>query len=224
MVFYAGKLVLTLNNPTIVLLTDRNDLDDQLFGVFSRCSDILRQTPVQAGSREELKKPLSVASGGIIFTTIQKFFPDEKGGKYPQLSDRSNIIVIADEAHRSQYRELAMNLRKAIPNASFMGFTATPIEFEDRDTYLVFGEPISIYSMDKARRHNVVVPIYYEARLAELHLMNEIIDEEFEEITEDVIKDPEVKENIKRKFAKLEEIMLAEERIKKVAKDIVEQF
>jgi len=220
MYFYARKALKSkeLQNPIILFVTDRNELDDQLYKIFSHM-------PIakQAESINDLQETIKTIAGGIIFTTIQKF-GKRNNEEYPFLTERRNIIVIADEAHRSQYRELAMNLRKAIPNASFMGFTATPIEFEDRDTYLVFGEPISIYSMDKARRHNVVVPIYYEARLAELHLMNEVIDEEFEEITEDVIRDPEVKENIKRKFAKLEEIMLAEERIKKVAKDIVEHF
>ncbi|GAH51046.1 unnamed protein product, partial [marine sediment metagenome] len=173
MVFYTGKLVLTLNNPTIVLLTDRNDLDDQLFGVFSRCSDILRQTPVQADSRERLKGLLSVASGGIIFTTIQKFFPDEKGAKYPQLSDRSNIIVIADEAHRSQYDFIdgyARHIRDALPNASFIGFTGTPLERDDKNTPEIFGNYIDIYDIERAIADGSTVGIYYESRLAKLKL------------------------------------------------------
>ncbi|NQS89890.1 type I restriction endonuclease subunit R, partial [Patescibacteria group bacterium] len=166
MVFYTGKLVLELDNPTIVVLTDRNDLDDQLFGTFSRCHGLLRQTPVQANSREKLKKLLKVSSGGIVFTTIQKFFPDESREKYPLLSDRDNIVVIADEAHRSQYgfkakilkKEdkallkygFAKYLRDALPNASFIGFTGTPIEKADKSTPAVFGKYVDVYDIEQA--------------------------------------------------------------------------
>jgi len=228
MVFYAGKLVLTLNNPTIVLLTDRNDLDDQLFGVFSRCSDILRQTPVQAGSREELKKLLSVASGGIIFTTIQKFFPDEKGEKYPKLSDRSNIIVIADEAHRSQYDFIdgyARHMRDALPNASFIGFTGTPLEKEDKNTPEVFGNYIDIYDIERAIDDGSTVSIYYESRLAKLKLNEDEIpeiDEKFEEVTEG--EEEEEKTKIKSRWARLEAIVGSEKRLAQVAKDIVKHY
>ena len=145
MAFYAGRIVResAMSNPTIVVLTDRNDLDDQLFGTFSRCRGLLRQDPVQAVDRKDLRAKLSVASGGVVFTTIQKFFPDEKGDTHPMLSDRRNIVVIADEAHRSQYDFVdgfAAHMRDALPNASFIGFTGTPIEFEDRNTMSVFGD------------------------------------------------------------------------------------
>jgi len=228
MVFYTGKLVLTLNNPTIVLITDRNDLDDQLFGVFSRCSDILRQTPVQADSRERLKRLLSVASGGIIFTTIQKFFPDEKGARYPQLSDRSNIIVIADEAHRSQYDFIdgyARHIRDALPNASFIGFTGTPLEREDRNTPEIFGNYIDIYDIERAIADGSTVSIYYESRLAKLKLdEDEIpkIDEKFEEVTEG--EEEEEKTKLKSKWARLEAIVGSEKRLRQVAEDIVKHF
>ncbi len=228
MVFYTGKLVLTLNNPTIVLLTDRNDLDDQLFGVFSRCSDILRQTPVQADSRDRLKELLSVASGGIIFTTIQKFFPDQKGAKYPQLSDRSNIIVIADEAHRSQYDFIdgyARHIRDALPNASFIGFTGTPLERDDKNTPEIFGNYIDIYDIERAIADGSTVGIYYESRLAKLKLNeNEVpgIDEKFEEVTEG--EEEEEKTKLKSKWARLEAIGGSEKRLRQVAKDIVEHY
>jgi len=161
MIFYAGKIIRALDNPTIVVLTDRNDLDDQLFGTFSKCQDILRQKPVQANTRKELQELLKVSSGGVVFTTIQKFFPEEDREKYPMLSERDNIIVIADEAHRSQYgfpakilkKEdkalitygYAKYLRDALPNASFIGFTGTPIEKEDRSTPAVFGKYVLIF-------------------------------------------------------------------------------
>ncbi len=219
MLFYARKTlkVKELENPLLLFITDRRDLDEQLSGVFSNIMPVVKQ----AVSIKDLQKTIKLSPGGIVFATIQKF-GKRKAEEYPFLTDRKNIIVIADEAHRSQYRELAQNLRKAIPNASFMGFTATPIELEDRDTYLVFGEPISIYSMEKARRHNVVVPIYYEGRITELHLTNEFIDEEFEQISEKM--DFEAREFLKKKFARLEKLILAEDRLKKVAKDIVEHF
>ena len=145
MVFYAGKIIQhpAMENPTIVVLTDRNDLDDQLFDTFSSCAALLRQKPVQAEDREHLRELLTVASGGVVFTTIQKFFPEEKGGKYPLLSERRNIVVIADEAHRSQYDFIdgfAKHMRDALPKASFIGFTGTPIESGDKNTQAVFGD------------------------------------------------------------------------------------
>jgi type I restriction enzyme R subunit len=218
MLFYARKTlkIKELENPLLLFITDRKNLDEQLYDLFS-------QMPIakRAESIEDLQETIIKTSGGIIFATIQKF-GKIKSEEYPLLTERKNIIVIADEAHRSQYRELAQNLRKAIPNASFMGFTATPIELQDRDTYLVFGEPISVYSMDRALRHKVIVPIYYEARLVELHLTNEFIDEEFEEISESV--EPELKEHLKSRYARLEKLILIPERIEKIAKDIIEHF
>lgn len=218
MLFYARKVlkIKELENPLLIFITDRKNLDEQLYSLFS-------QMPIikHAESIKDLQEIIKTTAGGIVFATIQKFGKRDEE-EYPFLTDRKNIVVIADEAHRSQYRELAQNLRKAIPNASFMGFTATPIELQDRDTYLVFGEPISIYSMDKGLRHKVIVPIYYEPRLSQLHLTNEFIDEEFEEISEGV--EPELKEHLKRKYARIEELILNTERINKIASDIVEHF
>ena len=218
MLFYARKIlkIKELENPLLLFITDRNNLDEQLYSLFS-------QMPIakQVENINDLQDTIKKIAGGIVFTTIQKF-GKIKLEEYPLLTERRNVIVIADEAHRSQYRELARNLRKAIPNASFMGFTATPIELQDRDTYLVFGEPISIYSMGKALRHKVIVPIYYEARLVELHLTNEFIDEEFEKISEAV--EPELKEDLKKKYSRIENLMLNSNRIEKIAKDIVEHF
>jgi type I restriction enzyme R subunit len=218
MLFYARKIlkIKELENPLLIFVTDRNNLDEQLYELFS-------QFPIakQAETIKDLQETIKKTTGGIIFTTIQKF-GKVKSEEYPLLTERKNIIVIADEAHRSQYRELARNLRRAIPNASFMGFTATPIELQDRDTYLVFGEPISFYSMDKALRHKIIVPIYYEARLAGLHLTNEFIDEEFEEISESL--EPELKEDLKRKYSRIEGLILTADRLQKIAKDIVEHF
>ncbi|MCD6573944.1 MAG: type I restriction endonuclease subunit R [Thermoplasmata archaeon] len=243
MAFYAGKLILEpeMENPTIVVLTDRNDLDDQLFDTFSRCHEILRQKPVQAETREDLKKLLKVASGGVIFTTIQKFFPEENREEYPLLSDRDNIVVIADEAHRSQYGFKAKVLKKedealitygyakyvrdALPNASFIGFTGTPIEQADRSTPAVFGNYVDIYDIEQAIKDGATVPIYYESRLAKLELKPEErpkIDEEFEEVTEG--EEIEKKEKLKSKWAQLEKVVGAPNRIKKIAKDIVEHF
>ncbi len=230
MVFYSGKLVLNkeLENPTIVVITDRNDLDDQLFDTFSACKDLLRQTPVQATSREELKEYLRVASGGIVFTTIQKFFPENKGESYSALSFRKNIIVIADEAHRSQYDFIdgfARHIRDALPNASFIGFTGTPIELSDRSTRNVFGDYIDIYDIEQAVEDGATVRIFYEGRLAKLDLNeNEkpYIDPEFEEVTES--EEEYKKEKLKSKWAKLEAIVGSEKRINLIAKDIVEHF
>ena len=218
MLFYARKVlkIKELENPLLLFITDRKDLDEQLYGLFS-------QMPIvkQAESIKDLQETIMKKAGGIVFATIQKF-GQRAQNEYPLLTDRKNIIIIADEAHRSQYRELARNLRKAIPNASFMGFTATPIELHDRDTYLVFGEPISIYSIDKALRHKIVVPIFYEARLIPLHLTNEFIDEEFEEISEAL--EPQMKESLKKKYARIEKLILNTERLEKIADDIVKHF
>lgn len=234
-VFYAGKLVLALDNPTLVVLTDRNDLDDQLYGTFSRCNEVLRQAPVQAETRKELRDLLKVASGGIIFTTIQKFFP-EKMGTVPQergqspffLSERRNIVVIADEAHRSQYDfidGLAKHMRDALPNASFIGFTGTPVELKDRNTQAVFGNYIDIYDIQQAVDDGATVRIYYESRLAQLELRAEErpkIDPDFEEATEG--EEVRKKEKLKSRWARLEAIVGAEKRVKQIAKDIVNHF
>ncbi|MGH8703073.1 MAG: type I restriction endonuclease subunit R, partial [Burkholderiales bacterium] len=175
MAFYAGRVILhpAMANPTIVVLTDRNDLDDQLFGTFARCRDLLRQPPVQAADRADLRAKLAVGSGGVVFTTIQKFFPEEKGDRHPVLSDRQNIVVIADEAHRSQYDFIdgfARHMRDALPHASFVGFTGTPIEKTDANTRAVFGDYISVYDIQRAVVDGATVPIYYESRLAKLEL------------------------------------------------------
>ena len=175
MVFYAGRIIRepAMANPTLVVLTDRNDLDDQLFGTFSRCQELLRQPPVQAASRSDLRAKLAVDVGGVVFTTIQKFFPEEKGDTHPALSQRRNIVVIADEAHRSQYDFIdgfARHMRDALPNASFVGFTGTPIELKDANTRAVFGDYISIYDIQRAAEDRATVPIYYESRLAKLAL------------------------------------------------------
>ena len=228
MVFYTGKLVLALDNPTVVLLTDRNDLDDQLFETFGRCQEILRQKPVHAETRAELRDLLKVASGGIVFTTIQKFLPDAKTDPYPLLSDRGNIVVIADEAHRSQYDFIdgfARHMRDALPNASFIGFTGTPLEKTDRNTPAVFGNYIDIYDIEKAVHDGATVRIFYESRLAKLELKPEErpkIDPEFEEVTEG--EEVEKKEKLKSKWARLEALVGSEKRIRNIAKDIVNHF
>lgn len=230
MAFYAGKIIQhsEMQNPTLVVLTDRNDLDDQLFGTFSKCQDLLRQKPVQSESREKLQQLLYVASGGVVFTTIQKFFPEIKGERYPMLSDRRNIVVIADEAHRSQYDFIdgfARHMRDALPNASFIGFTGTPIEAADKSTPAVFGNYISIYDIQRAVEDGATVRIYYEARLAKLELKEEErpkIDPEFEEATEG--EEQTTKEKLKRKWAQLEAMVGTEKRIGLVARDIIEHF
>jgi type I restriction enzyme R subunit len=228
MVFYAAKLIQTLDNPTIVVLTDRNDLDGQLFGTFSRCSDILRQKPVQAENRRQLRELLRVASGGVVFTTIQKFLPEEKGQDYPLLSDRRNIVVIADEAHRSQYDFIdgfARHLREALPNASFIGFTGTPLEKVDRNTPAVFGNYIDTYDIMQAVVDNATVRIYYESRLAKLELNEDEkpkIDPLFEEVTEN--EEQERKEKLKSKWARVEAVVGSEKRLRVIAGDIVKHF
>jgi type I restriction enzyme, R subunit len=230
MLFYAGCIIEhpAMENPTLVFLTDRNDLDDQLFGQFQRCHELVRQTPVQAESVEHLRKLLNVASGGVVFTTIQKFMPEEKGGKAPELSKRRNIIVIADEAHRSQYDlidGLARNLRDSLPNASFIGFTGTPIEKTDANTRAVFGDYISIYDIQRAVADKATVPIYYESRVAKLGLnQSELpkIDEEFEAITEG--EELTRKEKLKTKWAALEALVGNPKRIDLVAADLVQHY
>jgi type I restriction enzyme R subunit len=230
MAFYAGRIIRepAMENPTIVVLTDRNDLDDQLFGTFSRCQDLLRQPPVQAESRAHLRELLSVAAGGVVFTTIHKFFPEEKGDRHPTLSERRNIVVIADEAHRSQYDFIdgfARHMRDALPNASFIGFTGTPIELQDANTRAVFGDYISVYDIQRAVEDGATVPIYYESRLARLDLDERErpkIDPEFEEATEG--EEVERKEKLKTKWAQLEAVVGAEKRLRLVAQDIVEHF
>jgi type I restriction enzyme R subunit len=228
MVFYAGRIARhpAMQNPTVVVLTDRNDLDDQLFRQFDRCSHLLNQKPRQAESRSHLRELLQVASGGVVFTTIQKFMPGEKGDQMPVLSDRRNIVVIADEAHRSQYDlvdGLARNMRDAMPNASFIGFTGTPIEQNDANTRAVFGDYISVYDIQQAVADGATVPIYYESRIAKLGLLEaELpkIDEEFEELTER--EEEETRERLKSKWAALEALVGDPKRIALIAKDLVE--
>ncbi|MYB77488.1 MAG: type I restriction endonuclease subunit R [Chloroflexi bacterium] len=230
MAFFAGAVVRerAMENPTIVVLTDRNDLDNQLFDTFARCQDLLRQPPQQAETRADLRAKLNVQSGGVVFTTIQKFLPDNKGDRHPLLSDRRNIVVIADEAHRSQYDfidGLARHLHDALPNASFVGFTGTPIETEDANTRAVFGDYISIYDIQRSVADEATVPIYYESRLAKLALNEDErpdIDPDFDEATEG--EEVERKERLKTKWAQLEAIVGSEKRIKLVAQDIVDHF
>ena len=250
MAFYAGRMISEpqMANPTIVVLTDRNDLDDQLFGTFSRCQDLLRQPPVQAKSRPDLRTKLAVNAGGVVFTTIQKFMPptaapspqpspnggggSEPAGEgdwsMPVLSKRRNIVVIADEAHRSRYDFIdgfARHMRDALPNASFIGFTGTPVELTDKNTRAVFGDYISVYDIQRAVDDKATVPIYYESRLAKLELDESErprIDPEFEEATEG--EEVERKEKLKTKWAQLEAIVGSEKRLKLVARDIVDHF
>jgi type I restriction enzyme R subunit len=230
MAFYAGRVIVepAMANPTLVVLTDRNDLDDQLFGTFARCHELLRQIPVQAADRADLRSKLTVASGGVVFTTIQKFLPDERGDRHPLLSDRRNIVVIADEAHRSQYDFIdgfARHLRDALPHASFIGFTGTPIASTDRNTRAVFGDYISVYDIQQAVRDKATVPIYYESRLAKLELdpsARPSIDNEFEEATEG--EEVERKERLKTRWAALEAVVGAEDRVRMIAEDLVAHF
>ncbi len=227
MSFYAGKIIQVLDNPTLVVLTDRNDLDDQLFSVFAGCHELLRQTPVQAQDRSDLKKLLSVASGGVVFTTIQKF-QFENSFEKEALSERRNIVVIADEAHRSQYDFIdgfARHMHDALPNASFIGFTGTPIELRDANTRAVFGEYVDVYDITRAVEDHATVPIYYEARLAKIQLKESEkpkIDPEFEELTEG--EETSKKEQLKSKWARLEAMVGSEKRVQLIAKDVVEHF
>ena len=240
---YAGKLLQQpeMNNPTIVVVTDRNDLDGQLFATFSSAHDLLRQTPVQADSREELRELLAARqSGGIIFTTVQKFSLLNGEEAHPALSVRSNIVVISDEAHRSQYGftarldtktgayiyGFAKHMRDAIPNASFIGFTGTPISQEDRDTRAVFGDYVSIYDIQDAVDDGATVPIYYESRLAKLDINRaaiEDLNDQIEEVIEDE-EDATLRERTRTKWAALEKLVGAEPRLKEVAEDLVRHF
>jgi type I restriction enzyme R subunit len=230
MAFYAGRVVLhpAMENPTLVVITDRNDLDDQLYGTFARCHELLRQQPVQAQSRAHLRELLTTASGGVVFTTVHKFFPTDGEDMHPLLSDRRNIVVIADEAHRSQYDFIdgfARHMREALPNASFIGFTGTPIELADKNTRAVFGDYISIYDIERAVKDGATVPIYYESRLAKLELKETErpkLDAEFEEATEG--EEVEHKERLKTKWAQLEALVGTEKRLKLVAEDMVKHF
>ena len=229
MLFYAARIVRhpAMQNPTLVVLTDRNDLDDQLFGQFQRCHEILGQTPVQADGRDKLRELLAVASGGVVFTTIQKFLP-EKDAKLPALSTRQNIVVIADEAHRSQYGMIdgvARHMRDALPNASFIGFTGTPIEKTDANTRAVFGDYVSIYDIQRAVADKATVPIYYESRIAKLSLNAAALpklDAEFAEITE--AEEEYGREKLKTKWAALEALVGDPKRVKLVVADLVQHF
>lgn len=251
MVFYAGKLITApeMQNPTIVVITDRNDLDDQLFEVFASSKQLLRQEPVQANDRQHLKELLQVASGGIVFTTIQKFLPEEGKTEYDRLSDRTNIVVIADEAHRTQYgfeavmkdvrdketkdvigKRIAYGFAKymhkdALPNATFIGFTGTPIESTDVNTPQVFGQYVDIYDIAQAVNDGATVKIYYESRLAKVKL-NEEGRRLIEEFDKELEQDEEVteKQKAKAKWTKLEAIIGHRERQKNLAKDIVQHF
>jgi len=250
MVFYAGKLITApaMQNPTIVVITDRNDLDDQLFDTFAASTQLLRQEPVQAESREHLKKLLKVASGGIVFTTIQKFLPEVGKEEYDQLSNRRNIIVIADEAHRTQYGfeaslkdvkdkdsktvigqriayGFAKYMRDALPNATYIGFTGTPIEGTDVNTPQVFGNYVDIYDIAKSVEDGATVRIYYESRLAKVNLDEEgrrLIDEFDKELEQD--EEITDKQKAKAKWSKLEAIVGNEHRLNNLAKDIVNHF
>jgi len=230
MVFYSGKIILhdDMDNPTLVVITDRNDLDDQLFRTFSLSIDLLRQKPIQAESIPHLQELLQKrASGGVIFTTVQKFQP-EKGERYPLLSDRKNIVVIADEAHRSQYDFIdgfARNIRDGLPNASFIGFTGTPIELEDRNTRNVFGDHISIYDVERAVEDKTTVPIYYEGRLAKIDLdeaEKPKIDREFEDVTE--AEEEREKTRYATKWSRLEALVGTDKRLGLVAQDIIDHY
>jgi len=230
MVFYAGKLVLAeaMNNPTIVVLTDRNDLDQQLFETFVNCQQLIRQTPQQAANRYELKKLLSVSSGGVVFTTIQKFLPENAGEQYPLLSDRKNIVVIADEAHRSQYDFIdgfARHMRDALPNASFIGFTGTPLEKEDKNTQAVFGNYIDVYDIQQAVEDGATVRIFYESRLARIELSDEehkVLDEKVEDVTEgDELSERQIRF---ARWTSKEAVVGSQQRLEQVAADMVNHF
>ncbi len=244
MVFYAGLLVAAkeLSNPTVVIITDRNDLDDQLFATFSNSKDLLRQTPVQAKDRLDLRKLLNREAGGVIFTTIHKFTPEANGDTQMSiLTNRSNVVVIADEAHRSQYGfaakvqndnqavdvkyGYAKYMRDSLPNASYIGFTGTPIELTDKNTRAVFGDYIDIYDMTRSVEDGTTVKIYYESRIAKLDLPDtvaDLIDQEYDEITE--FQEDNQKEQLKSKWSRLEAIVGSDSRIKLVAQDIVDHF
>ncbi|MFP4547892.1 MAG: type I restriction endonuclease subunit R [Fidelibacterota bacterium] len=246
MVFFTGKLVLMLENPTIVVLTDRNDLDGQLFDTFASSRQLLRQEPKQAENREHLKELLKVAHGGIVFSTIQKFSPDNHEAIYPTLSDRENIVVIADEAHRSQYgfkaKEVdildekgnvtgkrtvygfAKYIRDALPNATFVGFTGTPVELKDKNTPAVFGNYVDIYDIAQAVEDGATVKIFYDSRIAKVDISEEG-KQLIEELDEDLkYEDMEITQQAKVKWTKLEAIVGSNPRVKAIAKDIVTHF
>ncbi|HJH31560.1 MAG TPA: type I restriction endonuclease subunit R [Methanosarcinaceae archaeon] len=248
---YAGKLLQqpAMNNPTIIVVTDRNDLDGQLFRTFSNAQELFKQTPVQANSRSELRRLLSEReSGGIVFTTVQKFSPFGKEDGHPILNSRHNIVVISDEAHRSQYgqkgRFIEMKdengnvtgsklvfgyskyMRDALPNASFIGFTGTPIALEDKDTRAVFGDYVSIYDIQDAVDDGATVPIYYESRLAKLDLNHaeiESLSAQVEEVVEDE-EDISSREKTKGEWSRLEKLVGTQPRIRQVAADLVDHF
>lgn len=241
MVYFAGRSILApeMENPTIVVVTDRNDLDEQLFTTFAACKDLLRQTPVRAESRADIRKLLSTSSGGVIFTTIQKFFPTEDEEAFPALTERRNVIVLADEAHRSQYgldarlvhsgdrkglfaEGYAMHMRHALPNATFLAFTGTPIQLRNANTVQVFGDVISVYDVQRAVQDKATVPIYYEGRFARLTLNEDQrpkIDPEFEEITEG--EEESAREKLKREWAATEALVGDSNRLRQVAEDLV---
>lgn len=237
MLMYTRQLVLELNNPTIVIITDRNDLDDQLFTTFSKSSDYLRQTPKRANTRKELRSLLNVQAGGIVFTTIQKFSPDESDESVEALTMRRNVVVIADEAHRSQYglevKEkdgkvsfgFAKYMRDTLPNASFIGFTGTPVELADKNTPALFGDYIDIYDLTQAVKDKTTVPIYYESRIAKLDIPQELkpkIDEEYDNIFEG--QEETYAESQKRKWARLEAIVGTDSRIDVIVKDFLSHY
>jgi type I restriction enzyme, R subunit len=230
MAFYAGRVILDpeMKNPTVVVITDRNDLDDQLFSTFARCKELLRQEPVQAENRGHLRELLKTDSGGVIFTTVHKFFPTAEEARFPLLSERRNIIVMADEAHRSQYDFVdgfAAHMRNALPAASFIGFTGTPIEQADANTRAVFGDYVSVYDIERAVKDGATVPIYYESRLAKLKLdeaKKPKLDAEFEEATEG--EEEASKHKLMTKWGALESLVGAKERVKLVAADLVDHW
>ena len=245
MVFYSGKIVLNLNNPTILVITDRNDLDDQLFDTFASSTQLLRQTPVQAENRQHLKELLKVASGGVVFATIQKFQPEE-GNIFETLSERKNIIVVADEAHRTQYGfkaktidekdadgnvvgnkvvyGFAKYMRDALPNATYLGFTGTPIENTDVNTSAVFGNYVDIYDIAQAVEDGATVRIFYESRLAKIALTEKgkkLVEDLDEELGEIELNETQ---KAKAKWTKLEALVGSEKRVKSIAKDVVTHF
>ena len=230
MLLYAAKVMRSaeMGNPTLVLITDRNDLDDQLFAEVFAPARILPETPKQAGSRAEMRSMLDRTSGGIIFTTIQKFAPDERGDVHPLLTDRRNVVVITDEAHRSQYDFLdgyARHLHDALPNATYLGFTGTPIETADKSTRQVFGDYIDIYDLTRAVEDGATVRIFYESRLAKVSLPEEArsaIDDEVDDVTEGT--ETEIAERAKSRWARLEAIVGADDRLDAIAADIVEHW
>jgi type I restriction enzyme, R subunit len=241
MAFYSGLIIKhpEMQNPTLVVLTDRNDLDDQLFGTFSMCKDLLRQTPQQAEDRDHLRRLLDRPSGGVIFTTLQKFSPEPGTTDYPVLTARRNVIVIADEAHRSQYGfkakveqktgdisyGFAKYLRDGLPHASFIGFTGTPIEKVDVNTPAVFGDYIDIYDISRVVEDGATVPIYYESRLARIELDEDEkpkIDAEIAELTEDEAESEQ--QRLQRKWAGVEALVGSEKRLAMVAEDLVKHF